>query len=242
MTNSIAKAVKSIIAHCGAIVEETAHTVSIVTFKSSNVKTGNMWQIWHLVKSVKPTEALKQGLNPLVCGTCPLQGDGTGSGRVCYANLCQGPRAVYAKYKRGGYPKLTTEMIPHVFNKQAVRFGAYGNPSLLTLNTVKAITNVTRTHTGYIHDWKTADTVYSKYFMASVQDTVEQAEANKMGYRTFRVVKSYEDNQKNEITCVSDSHGKTCLECGLCNGAGKTKNITIQVHGSGQAHFENGNK
>ena len=231
------KAVKAILKKGGAVIDETKDIVSIVTFKSSNVKTGNMWQIWHLVKSVKPTEALKQGLNEKVCGDCSLQGDETGKGRVCYVNLGQGPRAVWQKWNKGGYPKVTKEMLPHLFKKQAVRFGAYGNPSNLPIEKVKSIVEVTRTHTGYIHDWKTANKEFGAYFMASVQGETEYLQAKKLGYRTFRVVKSYDENMSSELTCVSDSKGKTCLECGLCSGNGNAKDITIQVHGSGKSNY-----
>lgn len=44
------------------------------TTKSKNVKTGNMIQIWILVKAENPIEASKSGNDSLVCGTCPLRG------------------------------------------------------------------------------------------------------------------------------------------------------------------------
>lgn len=222
----------------GAVLHETDKIVTIVTFNSSNVKTGNMWQIWHLVKSVKPTEALKTGLNNLVCQDCPLQGDSSGKGRTCYVNLGQGPRSVWAKWSRGGYPKITTDFIRILFKGQDVRFGAYGNPDNMPLELVKIIVSVCDTHTGYTHNWQDINPEYSKFFMASVETPQQAFDAQLEGWRTFRVVKSYNDNLTNEITCLSDSKGIQCVKCGLCAGTTKqAKNITIEVHGSGKGNF-----
>ena len=230
---------KNIFKSGGAVIDETSKIVSIVTFNSSNKKTGMMWQIWHLVKSDKPTEAIKKGLNHLVCGSCPLQGDNTGKKRTCYVNLGQAPRSIYEKWTRGGYPAIELEDLSALFNGQAVRFGAYGNPSLLPIEKVRAIVKTARMWTGYIHDWETANRAYSEYFMASVQTLDEYKRAKKLGYRTFRVVRDYSENLKSEITCVSDSHNKTCLECGLCAGYSvAAKDITIRVHGSGKTNLE----
>jgi len=43
----------------------------------------------------------------------------------------------------------------------------------------------------------------------------------------------------NEIECLADSHGKQCIECGLCDGAKRTdESIVITVHGSRASSFK----
>ena len=235
---SIMKAVRTIRSKRGAILHETKDVISIVTFNSVNEKTGNMFQIWHLVKSIKPTEALKKGLNSLVCGDCSLQGDKTGKNRTCYVNLGQGPRAVYTKWQNGGYPKIDQCMIKYLFAGENVRFGAYGNPSILPLDIIREICNAVDLHTGYIHNWNTIDNGYSKYFMASVETIEQYRLAKSRGFRTFRIVKDYSENLATEITCLSDSKGLLCKQCGLCNGGNKAKDITIKIHGTGKTNFK----
>ena len=43
----------------------------------------------------------------------------------------------------------------------------------------------------------------------------------------------------NEIECLSDSKGLTCLDCGLCDGNKRTnKSIVIAVHGTRASNFK----
>jgi hypothetical protein len=36
---------------------------------------------------------------------------------------------------------------------------------------------------------------------------------------------------ENEIICPNTTHGTKCIDCKLCSGFSKAKNIVIQVHG-----------
>jgi len=50
----------------------------------------------------------------------------------------------------------------------------------------------------------------------------------------FIDVSDIKDNPSGFIPCVNESHGILCLNCTLCNGSGRQKNIAIKVHGSTQ--------
>ena len=68
----------------GFILHEDQSRVIIATgfaSPSDNRKTGDMVQIWILVKSVDPVEAIKSGLDRLICGSCVHRGDGSGGSR-----------------------------------------------------------------------------------------------------------------------------------------------------------------
>lgn len=59
----------------GYILVETADKVVIATGferSSENPKTGNMIQVWILARHVSPSDAVRTGLDAIVCGDCPL--------------------------------------------------------------------------------------------------------------------------------------------------------------------------
>ena len=49
----------------GMILNDSNNIVSIITFKSSNVKTGDMCQVWILRNDMDPVEAIKQNKDNL---------------------------------------------------------------------------------------------------------------------------------------------------------------------------------
>ena len=62
---------KGFILYEGASVLDGQDIVAIVTMNTRNTKTGDMPQVWILVKDVDPLSASKQGLDVSVCGNCP---------------------------------------------------------------------------------------------------------------------------------------------------------------------------
>ena len=99
---------------------------------SVNIKTGGMIQIWILLTDQSPIEGVQSGLDAdTICKGCPFA-----SGHGCYVNLGHSPLGIWKAYHRGSYPALRGYS---VFQDRAVRFGAYGNPSLIPLRIVKAI-------------------------------------------------------------------------------------------------------
>jgi hypothetical protein len=203
--------------------------VAIATLRTTNRKTGDMVQIWFLLKDVHPVEAVQTGLDAsTICRSCPFA-----SGNGCYVNVGQAPLAVWKAYHRGLYPVVTAKHYRRLFYWRKVRFGAYGNPTLLPLEIVKAITSVSRGWTGYFHDWQDHPQAaeYAQYFMASTETKSSLALAQSLGYRTFH---ASPEKPEGSVECLADADGRTCADCLLCQGLSKSKakNVWINPHGS----------
>lgn len=112
-----------------------------------------------------------------------------------------------------------------------VRFGTYGEPSLMPIELVERITNVCKSWTGYTHQWK-KKTEYAPYFMASTHSEDEERIASLIGYRSFVASPS---PISQFISCPASSEmgfKSNCSKCGLCSGTkGKgTKSVIILEH------------
>ena len=155
--------------------------VIIATMESDNPKTGNMVQIWFLLENYAPHLAVKSGLDAkTVCIDCVFA-----SGNGCYVRTYQAPLSVWNAWKRGNYSTLFPHQYADVFTGRKIRFGAYGNPSIMPVSMVKAIASVSSGYTGYFHDWKTNPyaSEYAKYFMASTETESSYRLAKSLNYR-----------------------------------------------------------
>ena len=220
----------------GFIIHEDTHRVVIATgfsTPSDNRKTGDMVQIWILVKAVDPVEAIKQGLDRLICGSCVHRGDGHGKERSCYVNVGQAPLGIYRAWKAGRYPTLQWM---DCFAGRKVRFGAYGDPTHLPLSLALAIAGVASGHTGYTHQWRKPSLQgWRQILMASVDSVAELVIARSLGWSTFRVGS---EATAGESLCASESIGTPCADCLACAGVrGGLRAIHIPVHGKGAGHF-----
>lgn len=112
-----------------------------------------------------------------------------------------------------------------------VRFGSYGEPSLMPLPLVERIVGVARTWTGYTHQWK-KQPEYAKYFMASTHSVEEERIATLIGYRSFVVMDSVPSEFINCPASEEQGYKSNCSKCGLCSGtAGKgRKSVVILSH------------
>ena len=203
--------------------------VAIATLQTSNRKTGDMVQIWFLLRDIDPVSAVARGIDAkTICAECPFA-----SGRGCYVNVGQAPLAIYRAYHRGAYPFLPPARYSAVFGGRKIRFGAYGNPSLLPISIVKAIAAVSAGWTGYFHDWRTNPMAaeYSKFFMASTETESSFRLAKSLGYRSFHASPIRPDGT---IECLSDAKGISCAQCKLCAGLSKSRqpSVWINPHGS----------
>jgi len=222
----------------GYVIHETSRIVVIATgfkTKSANIKTGNMIQTWILLKSMNPVDGVNSGADKLICGGCTLRRNDEGE-RSCYVNVGQAPLAIYRAWQRGQYPTLTNYA---VFNNLAVRFGSYGNPTLIPLPIIREIASRASNWTGYTHEWQHAlKQGYKSFLMASADSAILAAEAQGLGWRTFRVTNNTGERLSTEIVCVNETNGVQCEKCSLCNGSTKkTKSIVITVHGTGKGNF-----
>ena len=200
---------------------------------SDNRKTGDMIQVWILVKSCSPTEAIRTGLDRLICGSCVHRGDGHGGGRSCYVNAGQAPQKVWKAWKAGRYPTLQWM---DIFAGRKVRFGAYGDPTWIPLPLALAIAGVSSGWTGYTHQWRKPSLQgWRQILMASVDSIAELVIARSMGWSTFRVGS---EASVGESLCASDRDGTPCAVCQLCAGArGGLESVHIPPHGKGATHF-----
>ena len=212
----------------GMILKEAVKTVIVATFTSSNKKTGDMVQITSLLKDVLPTEAVKSGEDREICFECVHR-----KAKSCYVNVGQAPQAIYKAYKKGNYPGFDVDVLKGALKWKAVRFGAYGEPTMLPLSMVSVISKFSKGWTGYTHRWAECDQGYSRYFMASAETKQEARDAHMMGWRTFRVTSKLDDLMENEIICPNVTTGVQCRDCLLCGGSEKKgKSIVVPVHGT----------
>jgi len=210
--------------------------VAIATLESRNVKTGNMVQIWFLLEHTSPIEGIKSGLDAsTICQDCPFA-----SGNGCYVEVGRAPSMVWKKFKACGYPELNPCDYSRVFSGRKIRFGAYGNPTLLPLSIVKAIASVSNGWTGYFHDWKTNPLAneYAKYFMASTETESSYRLAKSLNYRVFHVSPV---QPADTLECLSETKQMQCADCKLCSGLSKSRlpSIWINPHGSKKSKASN---
>jgi hypothetical protein len=222
----------------GFVLHEDEFRVIIATgfsTPSDNRKTGEMIQIWILVKSVSPTEAIRTGLDRLICGSCVHRGDGHGGGRSCYVNAGQAPLGIWKAWKAGRYSPLRSL---EAFTGRKVRFGAYGDPTHLPLSLALAIAGVSSGHTGYTHQWRKPSLQgWKQLLMASVDSTAELLIARSMGWSTFRVTPDL-DHHSFEKLCASERNGTPCSVCLGCPGSRNgIQSVWIPAHGTGKRHF-----
>lgn len=225
---------KGLVVYDGPSMFDKKPILGILTFKSSNAKTGNMAQLWILRKDIEPHLAVKFGNDQSVCGGCKHRHY---SGGACYVLPFQGPLSVYRSYKRGIYP-TATEVTLSILKAYKVRLGAYGDPAMLPPSVLKAIDEQSRGTTGYSHQWKLKRLSGSMDFCQGSVDSLEEAATFKSMYpgrKYFRVTDDISDIQSDEVQCPADTHGTTCAECMMCDG--KTQNIVIEVHGAKKSRF-----
>ena len=114
-----------------------------------------------------------------------------------------------------------------------VRFGTYGEPSLLPIELVEAMTLLSGRWTGYTHQWeKKWANGFSKFFMASTHNQRQSNKARAIDYRSFIATK---DGTESAVGCPASKEmgfKSNCAKCGLCSGTeGKgNKDIKILEH------------
>lgn len=177
-----------------------------------------------------------------VCMDCPFAVSNGAKLSACYTHkmmqysgFLSQLRSIGKQYKSfDDIPELTPLDYVDIVLKCArlyVRFGTYGEPSLLPLDLVHRICNVAKSWTGYTHQWRKREE-YAPYFMASVHSAMEEEIASLIGYRSFVVVS---ESHPQFISCPASSEmgfKSNCSKCGLCSGTkGKgNKSVVILEH------------
>lgn len=171
------------------------------------------------------------------CLDCPFSmGNGNGG---CYTHKFQqyvGFLSLLRSIKR-------EDLTPLDRNKEAditemcfgtyVRFGTYGEPSLMPKYLVEVMSNVAKSWTGYTHQWsKDWAKDYGKWFMASVHSQAEAETASDKAYRSFIASNMGDENAVQCPASKEAGYKSNCAKCGLCSGIlGKGKrDIKILQH------------
>lgn len=212
--------------------------VVIATLETSNVKTGEMVQVWILRSDINPVQATQTGEDSAICGSCPHRHFNKGA---CYVNVGQAPNAVYKAFIAGKYPRYVPQEHEHFLRDRRIRLGAYGDPAAAPFYVMEYLANVGTGHTGYTHQARhpNFDSRFIDICMVSADSPKQAQQWHERGARTFRVAMAGDAMFDNEIECLSDSQGKQCIECGLCDGAKRTdESIVITVHGSRASSFK----
>jgi hypothetical protein len=225
-----------------------APIVVIATIKSRNEKTGNMVQTWIMRDDIAPMIASAHGFDFSICGNCPHRGKptfadrGTAGARSCYVDLSRAPTNIWRTYKRGRYPiAVGHAAIAAIGRGRKVRLGAYGDMSAAPSYVAESLISEAAGHTAYSHQSGNPAASYNPaVYMVSADTAAAAAAAWDTGARTFRVVTDLSEAiAGREIPCPS-LRGLHCIDCGLCDGAGRhpgAKSIVIPVHGAGAANF-----
>ena len=202
-------------------------------FPTSNRRTGrSMIQSWILQKNLTPTSAAKQGLDVGICGSCEMK---MSKLACCYVNLL-GVNNIYYKHLTGTYSKFGANEIATLKRyRYPIRIGSYGDPTAVPFDVWEPIIFASNKHTGYTHRWRDLENDahhWKNYLMASVHTESEAEEAQKMGWRTFRIIAPDAPLSNNEILCRNaEDDFITCDSCLLCNGSSLKPNIADRVHG-----------
>lgn len=207
--------------------------------RSTNRKTGAMVQTYILRADVHPVESVRTGMDASICGDCPLRPSlarQTPGAPMCYVEKRTGPAAVYRSYLRGIYPRMTPEELLQAAGGRPIRYGTYGDPAAAPAEIWQALAGKGRT--GYTHQWRKPESrCLRPLVMASVGTAKEAFQAQRQGWRTFRVRRPDEPLLPGEIACPASAeagHKTQCERCGLCNGktrGDRRANIAIIDHG-----------
>lgn len=194
---------------------------------STNPKTGDMLQTWIIKSDDFPSNAVKEGSDSSVCGSCPLKG------KVCYVYMAP-VNNIWRNYKEGCYPKVNDKILQRIKRRRRlVRLGSYGDPCAVPIEVWQPLIKASAGYTGYTHAWQYADQRWKQYLMASVESTILMEKAQDLGWRTFRIVESADELTDTEIMCRNwlDEDIK-CEDCKLCNGKTNKPSIANVVHGT----------
>ena len=205
--------------------------VVIMTMKTTNRKTGDMVQVWILRNDVNPVEAIATGDDYSICGNCRhrKQPDGT---RSCYVNVGQAPLSIWKAYKRGAYGKLS-DLTPEMLQGRKIRWGAYGDPALISSILFATLNEHAAGHTGYTHQWREPWAQWCKgLFQASCDGLDDYLNASVHGWQTFAVIPKGSQAYSGKLCPATAANSQAqCATCSLCDGA-KT-DIFVEAHGSG---------
>jgi hypothetical protein len=183
-----------------------------------------------LVDGVKPTDAVKTGQDKAICGNCTLRKSNTQEKLNCYVNDGFGPNAIFKAIERNSIKTDTSK----IKIAKIQRHGSKGDAACLSKEENMTILKLAKKTLNYTHAWSDKKQNYLKQFsMASVHSKEEAIEAQKLGFKTFRILDTAcEKLLPNEIVCYNFTKGIQCVKCQICCGhqTKGQKSVAIPKH------------
>jgi hypothetical protein len=214
--------------------------VAVLVLRSENGKTGDMCQVYILRPDLSPLDAIATGADRTICGDCPHRRRWVEAlqrwVRTCYVDVGKSVTSVWRAFTRGSYPEYDPALHARYIRGRRIRWGAYGDPAILTESVVRTLTALADGHTGYSHQWRHDWAQWCRgLFQASCDSFADYLAASDMGWRTFAVVPQGDAPYSGKLcpATAADSQAQ-CLTCRLCDGA-KT-DIFVEAHGVGAAY------
>lgn len=214
--------------------------VAIMVLRSSNVKTGDMAQVFIIRPDVHPLEAISTGADVTICGNCPHRRKWNAElgkfTRSCYVDVGKSVGAVFRAFARGSYPNYDPSLHSKYLRGRRIRWGAYGDPAILNPDVVGDLNALASGHTGYTHQWRESWSEWAKgLFQASCDGMADYIDASEAGWKTFAVIPQASVPYSGKL-CPATAEGSSaqCVTCRLCDGA-KT-DIFVEAHGIGAAY------
>ena len=217
--------------------------VAVLVLRSRNAKTGDMAQVFILRPDIHPLDALATGADFTICGNCPHRRRQVWDARrkrfrwvrSCYVDVGKSVTAVWRAFTRGSYPDWTPDQSHHLRGRR-IRWGAYGDPAILTESVVRTLNALADGHTGYTHQWVEPWAQWSRgLFQASCDSFADYHAAAAAGWRTFAVVPQGATPYSGKLCpATAESSQAQCATCRLCDGA-KT-DIHVVAHGTGASY------
>lgn len=192
---------------------------------SSNVKTGDMSQIFILHPDDAPHIISKRGEDDRVCGSCNLRHS---LGGACYVTLFQGPRAVFQGWVNTGKREDSLEDVVELIKGRRVRFGAYGDPVHIPAEIAIRIMQEAHSWTAYTHAWRNpAASFWKGKAMASCDVASHLRTAEKKGWSGFLATASILEGVD---VCDNEENGTSCEDCMKCDGS--KGSVQLAPHGT----------
>jgi hypothetical protein len=177
-----------------------------------------------------------------VCGDCPFAVNNGAKVSACYthkymqyAGMLSSLRAIARKYyyfeRIPELDEVKRTNVIYICTGRYVRFGSYGEPTLIPIDLVSSVCEVASTWTGYTHQYM-RHPEYAPYFMASTHGAVDTMLAKSMGWRCFA---SSEERMDGMVHCPASKESgfiSYCSKCALCSGTGGRgkKSVNIILH------------
>lgn len=207
------------------IVKSPVHGQEVLlafTASTTNIKTGDMVQVYALHPDDYPLEISKQGKDDRICGSCPLRHS---LGGACYVILFQGPRNVYHAWVNSGKRVDDPHDVLALCHGKPIRFGAYGDIAHIPAWLATEIMAGAAGWTAYTHQWRNpvvAQTWKGKA-MASCDTAGQLRLAESQGWKGFVATA---EKLKGVPSCINETKGTQCADCLRCDGAHSSYRIT----------------